>query len=237
MAQIIAHRGASGYAPENTLAAFEKAYALGSRFIEFDVMLSVDGEAFVFHDETLKRTTNGHGQFGMVTADYLATLDTGRWFAKAFLGEKILSLRQAIEWLNDVNVHANIEIKPFPGQTEATAMAVLTHVNRFWSQDRKLPLISSFDYNALVFCRQFSPEIPIGLLLDKWQDHWLAMAKDLGCVSVHLSHRIANLARISAIKKAGYLVYVYTINRKRKAVKLFSWGVDAVFSNYPDLLT
>jgi glycerophosphoryl diester phosphodiesterase len=236
MERVIGHRGAAAYAPENTIASFEKAHALGCRFIEFDVMLSADGEAFIFHDENLKRTTNGRGEFGKVTAEYLRSLDAGRWYSKKFRDEKIPSLQDAIEWLTANDMHANIEIKPYPGQTEQTTIAVLTHINRYWPQDKNLPLVSSFDLDALVLCRSLSPEIPLGLLLDKWQDDWEKLASDLHCFSVHLSKRAATAKRVAGIKEKGYSVYVYTINRKRKADRLISWGVDAVFSDRPDLL-
>ncbi len=236
MERIIAHRGASGYAPENTRTAFEKALELGCRFIEFDVMLSADGEAFVFHDDNLKRTTNGRGELGRVTADYLRSLDAGSWYSKQFRGEKILSLQEAIQWLIASGVHANIEIKPYPGCTEQTTVAVLTHINRYWPQDKTLPLVSSFDHEALALCKSIAPEIPLGLLLDKWQENWLTLASNLHCFSVHLSRRAATSARVLSIKQKGYQVYVYTVNRKRQALKLLEWGADAVFSDYPDLL-
>ena len=236
MGQLIGHRGAAAYAPENTFAAFNKAHALGCHFIEFDVMLSADGEAFVFHDEQLKRTTNGRGQFGLVTAEYLRSLDAGLWYSKQFRGEKIPLLHEVIQWLTVSEMHANIEIKPYPGHTEQTTIAVLTHINRYWPQDKKLPLVSSFDLNALNLCHSIAPEIPLGLLLDKWQDNWFQLASDLNCYSVHLSRRAATEKRVAAIKQHGYVVYVYTINKKRQATKLFNWGVDAVFSDYPDLL-
>ena len=237
MERLIGHRGAAGFAPENTLAAFDKAYALGCRFIEFDVMLSADGEPFIFHDNSLKRTTNGRGEFGLVSAEYLRSLDAGLWYSKQFRGEKIPSLQAAIEWLVHSGVRANIEIKPYPGTTEQTTIAVLTHINRYWPQDKELPLISSFDQKALALCRSLAPEIPIGLLLDKWDKNWLQKARDLQCISVHLSWRAVNAKRVLEIKQHGYLVYVYTVNWKRRVTKLFDWGVDAVFSDYPDLLT
>ncbi len=237
MQRIIGHRGASAYAPENTLAAFTKAKDLGCDFIEFDVMLSVDGEAFVFHDDNLKRTTNGRGEVGLVTASYLRSLDAGGWYAKQFRDEKIPSLQETLEWLVAFGVQANIEIKPYPGTTEQTSIAVLTHINRYWPQDKKPPLLSSFDHDALALCHTIAPEIPLGLLMDKWEKNWLQKATDLACFSVHLSRRIATAKRVLEIKQQGYAVYVYTVNRKRLATKLFDWGVDAVFSDYPDLLT
>jgi glycerophosphoryl diester phosphodiesterase len=236
MERLIGHRGAAGYAPENTIAAFDKAYALGCRFIEFDVMLSADGEAFVFHDEHLKRTTNGRGEFGLVTADYLRSLDAGSWYSKKFQGEKIPTLHDAIQWLTTFGVHANIEIKPYPGFTEQTTTAVLTQINRYWPQDKKLPLVSCFDLDALTLCRSLSPEMPLGLLLHTWQDNWLQLARDLNCYSVHLSRRAATAKRVAAIKAQGYVVYVYTVNWKYQAKKFINWGVDAVFSDYPGLL-
>ena len=236
MERLIGHRGSAAYAPENTLAAFDKAYALGCRFIEFDVMLSVDDEAFIFHDEQLKRTTNGQGEFGLVTADYLRSLDAGLWYSKQFSGEKIPSLHDAIQWLIAFGVHANIEIKPYPGQMEQTTLAVLDHLHRYWPHDKQKPLISSFDHNALALYRSLDPHVPLGLLLDKWQDNCLQLAHDLNCFSVHLSRRAATADRIFALKEQGYVVYVYTVNRKHQATKLFKWGVDAVFSDYPDLL-
>lgn len=234
--KIIGHRGACGYAPENTIASFDKARALGCRFIEFDVMLSADGEPFVFHDESLKRTTNGNGDIGLVNADYLQSLDAGGWFARHFRGEKIPHLRDVLKWLVFADANANIEIKPYPSQTEATTVAVLTHVNRYWPADKPMPLLSSFDKEALVLCRSLAPEMPLGLLLDTWEDNWHEIAQDLQCYSIHLNRRLVTAERVAAMKQQGYKVLAYTVNRKRQALKLFRAGVDAVFSDYPDLL-
>ncbi len=234
--QVIAHRGASGYAPENTLSAFKKAKALGCHFIEFDVILSADGEAFVFHDETLNRTTNARGQFRLATAEHLQSLDAGKWFSRHFSGEKIPALREVLEWMADSDMQANIEIKPYPGFAEPTTITVLTLINRYWPQGKDLPLVSSFDQKALALCQRLSPEMPLALLLHEWQHNWLQRAQDLDCFSVHLSLRAARQARIREIKQHGYVVCVYTVNRKRLAIKLFEWGVDAIFSDYPDLL-
>jgi glycerophosphoryl diester phosphodiesterase len=233
--QVIGHRGAAAFAPENTMASFKKAHELGCAFIEFDVMLSADGEPFIFHDNSLRRTTSGRGEFGLATSEYIQSLDAGKWFSRRYHGEKVPTLRETLLWLAESGVQANIEIKPTPGTAAETTVAVLTQISRYWPENKPLPLISSFNLEALQLCRSFSPEMPIGLLLEQWQENWLGLARDLGCYSVHLGHRFATRERIESIKKEGYAVCVYTVNRRRLAAKLFDWGVDAVFSDYSQL--
>lgn len=234
--KIIGHRGASAYAPENTLAAFNKALAMGCRFVEFDVMCSADGEPFVFHDDKLKRTTNGRGEIGLVESSYLQSLDAGSWFSRQFKGERIPHFKEVLEWLSASDVQANIEIKPYPGTDDQTAITVLSHINRYWPKDKDLPLVSSFSWDALLMCRNIAPEMPLGLLFHVWDEQWLQKAKQLDCYSIHFNRRILTAERVKAIKDQGYIVCAYTVNRKRQANKLFKWGVDAVFSDYPDLL-
>ena len=235
--KIIGHRGAAAYAPENTFAAFNKALSLGCRHIEFDVMLSADGEPFVIHDESLKRTTNGRGEVGLVNAEYLESLDAGKWFSRRFCGEKIPHLSEVLKWLNFSNVNANIEIKPYPGTAQQTTVAVLSCINRYWSREQDLPLISSFNLDALQWCRDLAPEMPLGLLLHEWDKNWLNRAQELSCYSINLNRKIIKKERIQAIKAKGYVVLAYSINRKRQARKLLEMGVDALFSDYPDLLS
>lgn len=234
--KIIGHRGASAYAPENTLEAFQVAQALGCRCIEFDVMLSADQEAFVFHDYRLERTTNGTGEVGLLSAEYLKSLHCGKGFSKNFADTRIPTLREALVWIADTSMQANIEIKPYPGTTEQTTLAVLTHLDQYWSPHKNLPLVSCFDWDALRLCRSIIPKIPLALALDKWRDEALRVAKELQCFSIHISQRAANPQVVAKIKKEGFKVAVYTVNRKSQAQKLFARGVDAVFSDYPDLL-
>ncbi len=233
--QFIAHRGASAYAPENTLVAFKKAVSMGARWIELDVMLSKDGEAFVFHDETLKRTTNGTGKFGHVNADYIQSLDAGSWFSKIFVNEPVPTLKSVLMWIAEHEISVNIEIKPFPGCAQETALATLQAIHRYWPHHGDRLLISSFDIEALRFCRQFEPEIKMGLLLNKWQEDSLLCAKELNCISIHLNKKITSLPRVKQLKKSDFSVCVYTVNSKREAERFLQWGVDAVFTNYPDI--
>lgn len=234
--KVIGHRGAAAYAPENTLAAFNKALSLGCQMIEFDVMCSADGKPFIFHDENLKRTSNGRGLFGLVDSAYINSLDAGSWFASEFKGEKILSLKEAIQWLVFTNLHANIEIKPFPKTESATTITILEQIQRFWPRNKPLPLLSSFSWEVLLLCKSIAPEMPLALLLHTWDPDWLAKAEQIDCYSIHLCARIATPKRIAAMKAAGFKVAVYTVNKKKAASKLLALGADAVFSDYPDLL-
>src|SRR5438445_1086012 len=118
MSRLIAHRGASALAPENTLAAFRKAGEIGAKWVEFDVMLAADGEAVVIHDDTLDRTTNAKGNVCDYPYSYLQTLDAGSWFNPQFSHEKIPTLAEVIGVLRHCKLAANIEIKPSVGKEE-----------------------------------------------------------------------------------------------------------------------
>jgi glycerophosphoryl diester phosphodiesterase len=112
---LIAHRGASAYAPENTLAAFIKAQQLGVRWVEFDVMLTRCGEVVVIHDETLERTTDGVGEVSHYPYSYLQTLDAGSWFGAQFKGEKIPTLKEVLVFLAQHSMCVNVEVKAQAG--------------------------------------------------------------------------------------------------------------------------
>ncbi len=234
--QVIAHRGASAYRPENTLVAFEHAVALGCRFVEFDVMLNADGQAFVFHDDTVDRVTNGSGLFANLSSKAVQALDAGSWFDKQYQGQKIMAFEALLKWLIANDVQANIEVKPLSNNVEATTKTVLSILDDCWPDDRPWPLVSSFNLSALRLCRTIMPQLPLGLLLHSWQKNGLEVAKELNCFSVHLNKWILTSRRIARIKDNGHAVCVYTVNSRWLAKSLFRLGVDAVFSDYPDLL-
>src|SRR3990167_3000603 len=210
---------------------------MGARWIEFDVMLSADGEAFVFHDETLHRTTDGKGELGTVSAEYIASLNAGSWFSHDYREEKVPTFRETLAWFACREIQANIEIKPFSGRTQETTLAVLNHLNLYWPRAKKQPLVSSFDVEAIRLCRSLIPELPLGLLFDKWRDDALLLLNELTCCVAMLSKRITTPERVRLLKNQGIAVFVYTVNRRREALRYLRWGVDAVFSNYPLLLS
>lgn len=233
--QIIAHRGASAYAPENTLPAFEKAAAMGALWTEFDVMLSHDKELFVFHDDTLERTSNGRGRVAEVSAEYLQSLDAGGWFSKQYQQTKIPTFKEVLSWLAQSGVRANIEIKSHSDNIEEVVFAVLKTLNLMWPAHLPRPVISSFDKAIIQYCRQLEPELTLSLLIDTWDEHVIAFAQEHQCISVNLHKKLATIDRIRHIKSHNLLVAAYTVNTRREALKLRARGVDAIFTNYPDI--
>jgi glycerophosphoryl diester phosphodiesterase len=231
---VIAHRGASGYAPENTMAAFIKAVQLGVQWVEFDVVKAASGEVIVFHDEILDRTTNGRGLVGDFSYASLRTLDAGRWFSPAFAGETIPSLHQVLTFLADMHLFANVELKSYPGQEESTVISVLEVIQSVFSKPYPQLLFSSFSFEVTRLLRQYLPDASIGLLLHEWVPHWQETCLSLNCVSVHVNEAILTPEKATEIKAMGKVLLCYTVNDPVRARELFAMGVDAVFSDVPD---
>lgn len=233
---VIAHRGASAYAPENTMSAFRLAKEMGASWIECDVMLSSDGVPFIIHDTSLKRTTKTRGEVGLVSAEHLQSLDAGRWFRRKYKGEPIPKLEDLLDWLVPSGLSLNLEIKPYPGQHSETVQAVLGMLLPHLGALENRLIVSSFEYDVLEMCHQLMPELPLGYLMDTWEENAVARARAVGAISIHMNRKLAKKTRVELLKQAGFLVLCYTVNRVRTARKLRSYGVDAVFSDYPDLL-
>ncbi len=232
--RVIGHRGAAGHAPENTLAGFRKAAALGATWVEFDVALTRDDIPVLLHDETLERTTDGTGKLAETTFRELSGLDAGAWFGDAFAGERIPRLDAAIVLLDQLGLCANVEIKPTKGRARKTGTIVGRVIAEQWPKSLRAPVFSSFTTEALAAAREAAPMIPRGLLLHRMRRDWRNRAEALDCLSVHCNHRILNAARARQIRDAGYRLLAYTVNEAERARQLADWGVDSVFSDFPD---
>lgn len=231
---VIAHRGGSAYAPENTMSAFVKAVQLDIGWVEFDVMLAKCGTPIIFHDETLDRTTNGSGFVGDYPYSYLQTLDAGAWFAPVFAGERIPTLEQVAQFLVSTGMHANVEIKPLPGQEKQTVDAALKVMSAYFPEDSDKILYSSFSLSALQYLRQRAPRCHIGFLMHEWRADWRQAAESVQSVSVNVNQAELTPERVSEIKKYAKFLLSYTVNQPERAKELLSEGVDAVFSDCPD---
>ncbi len=231
---VIGHRGAAAHAPENTLASFRAAAALGCRMVEFDVRLSADGVPVVFHDDSLERTTDGAGAVAACPLAGLRRLDAGRWFAPAFAGEPIPTLAEALVLCAGLGLAVNIEIKPEAGAEATTARAAMAVARAAWPPGLPPPLVSSFRPAALAAAALAAPDWPRGLLVGGVPADWRQRAEALGCVALHADEAGLDQAAVAAVRAAGLAVLAYTVNDSARAEALWRAGVAAVFADAPD---
>lgn len=228
----IAHRGASGTAPENTRAAAIRARTLGCRWIEVDVQLAADSIPVVIHDHTLERTTNGHGPVAMATAAQLNALDAGRWFAPTFAGESIPTLARMVQTCQDLSLGLNIELKPAPGTDAQTARAVAATIE----STKQAILVSSFSHAALGAFHASAPGIPLGAVYRAAPRDADLRRLGVPVHSIHIASRAFTRADVERLTAAGFRVLSYTVNEADRGRQLSSWGVAAVFTDYPERL-
>lgn len=232
--RVIGHRGAALSAPENTLAGFCKAAALGVAWVEFDVRLTRDGRPILLHDDTLDRTTTGHGPAAMLRLEEIRRLDAGGWFAPDFSGEPVPSLEETIELLGDLGLGAVVELKPAPGAEETTGRVAAALLAERWPPSLPAPLLSSFKPRALAAARAVAPQLERALLVGAIPRRWREQVAALECRSLHIDQRRVDQAVAAELTGAGMTVFAYTVNLPGRAQELFSWGVEAVFSDCPD---
>jgi glycerophosphoryl diester phosphodiesterase len=234
--RVVAHRGGGALAPENTLDGIRKAAEMGFGGVEFDVMLSSDKIPLLIHDETLDRTTNGQGTVADTPYSTLASLDAGSWFSSEYRGARLPSLEQAAKLCVELGLWANVEIKPAMGFERETASAAASLVRSLWHGTSPAPLLSSFRRSSLEVARTIAPNIDRGYLTDRIEPGWNETARGLDCVSVHCNFKYLSEALAAEIRAAGYWLLCYTVNELETARRLFSWGVDAIFTDRLDLI-
>jgi glycerophosphoryl diester phosphodiesterase len=229
---VYAHRGASGYAPENTMAAFKEAVELGSHGIECDVQMTKDRRLVICHDETLERTTDGKGLIKDLSYNEVRELDAGSWFDSKFRNERIPRLLELLELVKDAGLLLNIEIKSGIVQYPGIEQKVLAQVAAFGLQAKVI--ISSFNHYAVKKCKEISPSVKTGILyMEGLFEPWNYM-KSLDCECAHPFY-MALTAEISREFKArGYIINVFTVNDPKTAIELARMGADGIITNYPD---
>lgn len=234
--QIIGHRGACGYAPENTLESIRTAADMGVEWVEFDVKLTKDDVPILFHDDTLDRTTNGAGNVADTYYDDIQALEAGSWYADSFTGIKIPTLEEAIEVLVEFDLGANVEIKPCPGREKETTEIALDILSQYWDDHDRL-LISSFQHVALETAMDMAQDWHRGLLLpDEWPENWVELADYLDVSTINVNGNTVTREQVEAIMDQDKPILAYTINDPQVARKLQGWGVDAMFTDVPDVL-
>lgn len=229
--EILAHRGSSGSAPENTISAFKKAIADGCDGFEFDVQQTKDGKMVVFHDWSLERTSNGKGYLREHTLEELRKLDVGSWFNEKFIGEKIPTLEETLDIIPD-HLLINIELKEENSRERGSENILLQILKNY---KNKNIIVSSFSHNLLKNLKDLDSSIKIGLLVES---HLLNLDKyieNLGfeICAYHPSKSFVSENDIKYLKSKNIDINVWTVNSVHDSNFLKSIGVTRIITNFP----
>lgn len=229
---VIAHRGASAYAPENTTASFKKALEMGANGIELDVHISKDDHLIVMHDERVDRTTNGTGFIKDLTLSELKNLDAGSWFDNAYIGEQIPTLEEVLDLIKDKNLFLNIELKSGPILYEGIERRVIDLITKYNMKENVI--ISSFNHYSLLTVKEIDPSVKTGVLymaglVKPWE-----YAKKLNADAIHpLFYNIVPLVVIGCSNNK-IQINPFTVNEEAHILGVAKAGVSGIITNYPD---
>ena len=232
--RLIAHRGLSAHAPENTLAAVRAAFDIGCHWVELDVQLLGDGTPVIWHDSTLKRCSDGHGRLSRLSLAEARGLDVGAWFGDAFRGERMATLDDMLALLASLGMGVNLELKVGRNRSGTElADAVIPRLLQALPPERFV--LSSFDMAALHHARSLASasRLPIGVLTESIPQKWKPRCEALDAFSVHTDWTRLTARRTRKIKDAGYRLLCYTPNDPAAFARHWLWGVDSAISDDP----
>ncbi|MEI4770619.1 glycerophosphodiester phosphodiesterase family protein [Psychrobacillus sp. FJAT-51614] len=232
----VAHRGATGYAPENTIAAFDLAVDMKADYIEIDVQRSKDGELVLIHDTTVDRTTDGTGKVGELTFEQLRSLDAGSWKGEQFAGESISTFEEILDRYHG-KIGILIELKSpelYPGIEEQVAEA-LKERNLDKPQNEKI-IIQSFNFESMKKMDQLLPQVPIGVLTSNREDITSEALQEFSTYAdwFNPSYGIVTEELVNQVHSLEMQIGSWTVRSQEAADFLFEMGVDAIISDYPD---
>lgn len=233
MTEIWAHRGARRMAPENTVPAFELGLAQGADGVEFDVQLTADGVPVVIHDETVDRTTNGEGLVQDFSLAALQSLDASAGH-EGFTGVQIPTLAEVLDVFVGSRITVNIELKNSKVDYPRLEEKVLAAVDAFDLTDRVL--LSSFNHNSLKRLLDLGTRCPVAVVYtDPLYKPW-RYAAQLGASAIHPPRRfVLRRGFVRKAQAAGIAVRPWVVNSEGDLRRMFSYGVDAVFTDVPDV--
>ena len=220
----IGHRGAKGYEPENTLVSFQKALNMQVDGIELDVHLSADGELVVIHDETIDRTTNGHGFVNQLSLRELKQV-------RIINENEIPTLQEVFDLVNQ-DCFINIELKNYDTTTKVVKLIEKYVSKKNWHYDHFL--VSSFDWNALQQVRFLNDKIQIGVLTETDLDLALAFAKFIQAKSIHPHFHLLTKENTAKIQQKGIQVFPWTINETEDIQKITAFKVNGIITDFPN---
>jgi len=229
---VIAHRGASAVAPENTMAAFRRAVAMGADCIETDLHLSRDGRLVIVHDNTLNRTTSGDGLVKNFTFAELRELDAGRWFAEEFAGEKLPGIEELLDLAGQADLSLYLEIKGGAGY--GVERAVISALRG--RKEAKATVVLCFDGSVLDRIHQLDRLLMTGLLFETGGEDMVREAVRVGARQIGPRGDCVTPELIEDAHRRGLKVVTWTINEPGQMRAMANAGVDGIMSNHPDRL-
>jgi len=229
---LIAHRGASSHAPENTIAAFERAVQLGAGFIETDLQLTRDGRFVAIHDSVLDRTTNGRGAVHDFTLAELKKLDAGRWFDRQFAGEQIPTLEEVLDFgrKHDVVFYLEVKYDSAWGMHRALAAALQE------PQNVSRTIVISFDPGTLASIQKLGPSIMLGLLVDESVEDSVRVATEVGARQLCPRSDKVTKELVQEAHRTDLHVVTWTVNKAEEMKAAIEAGVDGIMTDFPDRL-
>ena len=231
---VVGHRGASGHAPENTLASFSLAIEMGADAVEFDVHQTSDNMVVVIHDEALDRTTDGKGMVISTSLQEIKRLDAGRWYGETFSGERVPTLEEALSHVCSRAI-ALVEVKHssdfYPGMEENIVKAVSG--NRDWLRSS---IFISFDPSIILRLKELNREITTGLLTLDPPEEYLELAKEFGASALFPRWEKMKPDSVKLVHEGGYTVHPWVMDREEDIVRVLEMRPDSLSSNFPDRL-
>jgi glycerophosphoryl diester phosphodiesterase len=232
----VAHRGAAGYAPENTIAAFDKAVEMKADYIEIDVQRSKDGELVIIHDTTINRTTDGSGNVKDLTFHQLRSFDAGSWMGEEFSGEKIPTFDEILDRYHG-KVGILIELKApelYPGIEEEVAEE-LKERNLDKPQNEKI-IIQSFNFESMKKINSLLPKVPVGVLTSSIADTTDEALKEFSTYADYFnpSYRIVTKDLVNRVHSLDMKISSWTVRSQEAADFLLEMDVDAIITDYHD---
>jgi glycerophosphoryl diester phosphodiesterase len=231
MTYIFAHRGSSKDCPENTMAAFKKAYEDGADGIELDVHLSKDNVPVIIHDEKLDRTTNAKGYVADYTCEELTKVDSGSWFSKQFCNEYVPSLEEFLNWIAPLPMMLNIELKNNVIEYNGLEEKTLKLVHQYGMEKRTV--ISSFNHYSLVKIRKLNPYIETAPLYSSGLFEPWEYVKAVCSQSAHPNYKSLHPYIMEGFKRHNIPIRPYTVNSEKWMRYFFEWGTQAIITDYP----
>ncbi len=225
--KVIAHRGYSSMFPENTLAAFKGAMELGVDYIELDVQVSKDGVLMLLHDADLVRTTGVNGVMANYTFEELKNMDAGSWFSASFAGEKVPTLKEALELIKESNCNVYLELKDI-GEVPGFAEDVLAVAKECGMMERCV--FASFNYSYLTAIKSEDANAQI---LYNTSSGKTSLAKEFPADYYGLSVHTVNAAVVQAIHNEGKTAFVWTVDTPEQMKTVCEMGVDGMVTNRP----